>query len=211
MDRSELVELYYMTSFGNLASILRRGLLSHDRAKAIPHDSIALDSVQQIREQTVVAGRRLHSYVNLYLWARNPMLYLRYTYEGRRDICVLSIDPAVLDLDGVVITDRNATKTWHRAEYAANGGLEIVDRETTFAERWTHTDPFEYERRKTATQAEVLVPDRVPTRYIWGAYLPSRRWCATLHEDFPNLKTRPWPHLFFLGGSDSRGERYEPA
>lgn len=210
MQRSEIVELYYMTGFGNLTSILKRGVLSYDKAQAIPHDSIALDSVQAIRERTTVAGRRLHSYANLYLWARNPMLYLRYRREGRRDICVLSVSASVLDLPGVVITDRNAAKSWHRAEYAIHGGIDIVDRATTYATRWDHADPYEYERCKTATQAEVLVPDRVPPEYVRGAYLPSRRACATLHDAFPDLRMRPWPHLYFLGGSGSRGDLYEP-
>lgn len=210
MRRSEISELHYIAAFGNLESILRQGLLSHDRVQSLSHESIAADSVQQLRAGKTVAGRRLHSYVNLYLWARNPMLYQRFTAEGRRDICVLSIHASALELPGVVITDRNAATRMHRAEYVANGGLEFVDRATTFAHRWTHVDKLEYERRKAATQAEVLVPDRVPPRYIRGAYLPSRPACAALHAKVPALRMRPWPYLFFLGGVDRPGERYEP-
>ena len=210
MQRGGIRELHYITAYSNVASILDLGILSHDLAEEVTHDSIALDSVQQIRERTHVAGRRLHSYANLYLWGRNAMLYLRYRYEGRRDLCVLSVDPDVLDRPGVVVTDRNATKSWHRAAYVANDGLEIVDGDLTFAERWDHPDPWENERRKTATQAEVLVPDRVPAGYVWGAYLPSRRACAELYDLVNDLPMRPWPHRFFLAGADTRGELYEP-
>jgi hypothetical protein len=168
VEREDLEELHYITGYSNVASILELGVLSHDLAEGVEHDSIALERVQAIREDTEVAGRRLHSYANLYLWGRNAMLYLRYRYEGRRDLCVLSVDPEVLDIPGVVVTDRNATKKWHRAAYVGSGGLEIVDRGLTFAERWDHPDPWERERRKTATQAEVLVPDQVPPEYVWG-------------------------------------------
>lgn len=209
MQRGELVELHFITPYENVASICKLGLLSNDLSVEVPHDSVALEGVQDLREGVQVAGRRLHSYANLYFWARNPMLYRRYQVEGRRDLCVLSVATAVLDLPNVVVTDRNAAKSWHRAEYASTNGLAIVDRERTFAQWWTHADQLEYERRKTATQAEVLVPDRIAPRYIRGAYLPSRRACATLHEAVPDLLKRPWPHLFFLGGPDSRGELYE--
>ena len=208
MLREQLRELHYITCFANVPSIRQLGLLSHDLAEDVDHTSIALEGVQDLRADQVVAGRPLHSYVNLYFWARNPMLYLRYIGESRRDLCVLSIDHRVLDLPGVVVTDRNAAKSWRRAELVSNDGLRIVDRDTTFAERWTYGDQLERERRKTATQAEGLVPDRVDPRYIRGAYLPSRRACARLYELLPDLPMRPWGHLFFLGGS--RGDLYRP-
>jgi ssDNA thymidine ADP-ribosyltransferase DarT-like protein len=210
MLRNEVVELYYITSYANVPSICQHGLLSHDLAASMPHESIALEGVQDLREPQIVAGRRLHSYVNLYFWGRNSMLNRRYIWDGWRSLCVLSVDHRVLELPGVAVTDRNAAKSWRRTQLVSDKGLEIVDRATTFAERWDHPDPLEKERRKTAGQAEVLVPDRVEPRYVRGAYLPSRKACAELHAIAPNLPMLPWPYLFFLGGSGARGERYKP-
>ncbi len=201
MQRSEVGELHYITCVENLPAITREGLLSHDAVRGLDHVSIAHEGVQDLRATKLVAGRPLHKYVNLYFWARNPMLYLRHVGERRPGLCVLSINHRVLDLPGVVVTDRNAATNWHRAQYVASGGLAIVDPDRTFAERWTHADPLEYERRKTATQAEVLVPNHVDRRYIRGAYLPSRRACAMLGEFVPRLPMRSWPHLFFSVGA----------
>src|SRR5712691_2607983 len=51
-------------------------------------------------------------YVNLYLCARNPILYKRQSRHA--ELCVLRIDPRVLDLPGVVVTDGNAASAYVR-------------------------------------------------------------------------------------------------
>lgn len=201
MELAQLQRLYYITCFENVPSMLEHGLLSHERADGHLHTSIASQTIQDRRVGKVVAGRQLHSYANLYIWARNAMLWERYMGNGRRDLCVLSISPKVTTIDDVVVTDRNAASDWHRAEYVASGGLEIVNHDLTFAERWTHTDAFEYWRRKSACQAEMLVPDVVPPEYIQGAFLPSRKLCEELHAIASELPLCPWPYLFFNGAA----------
>jgi hypothetical protein len=47
----------------------------------------------------------------------------------------------------------------------------MVNREMTFAERWTHPeDQIAEWRHKAAMCAEVLVPDCVPAAFVRGAY-----------------------------------------
>src|SRR5207245_4882433 len=76
MERSEVEELHYITHLQNLGSIIRRGLLSHRRAQAHDPISVANPSVQAVRSsKEVPGGRRLHEYVNLYISARNAMLF----------------------------------------------------------------------------------------------------------------------------------------
>jgi hypothetical protein len=53
----------------------------------------------------------------------------------------------------------------------------------TFAEYWTHPDPFEAMRRKSAKCAEVLVPDDVESRFITRAYVS----CSESKEAFEAL------------------------
>lgn len=111
MERGELRELHYVAPIVNLASIARYGILSHARAaRVVPdHESVADASVQGRRAgKQLPSGRALHEYANLYLNARNPMLYRR-CHEGRtRDLCVLRIDVRVLDRPGAYVADRNA-------------------------------------------------------------------------------------------------------
>lgn len=108
MRRDELDELHYITPIENLPSIMTHGVLSHRKAAAVTHRSVAMTHIQQRRAAVVVpGGRRLHEYVNLYICARNPMMFVRK--RQHRILCVLRIESAVLDLPGVVVTDGNAS------------------------------------------------------------------------------------------------------
>ena len=106
MNRDELRELQFITPIANILSIVEHGILSHVRAARLPHSSVAMPAMQDRRSQVVVPGgsRRLHEYANLYICARNPMLYLR----RHQEICVLAVSPDVLDLPDVIVTDQNA-------------------------------------------------------------------------------------------------------
>jgi hypothetical protein len=171
MERHDLTELHYITPIANLGSILEYGVLSHRRAQAFNPTSVAMQEIQDVRAgRRVPGGLQLHDYANLYICARNPMLYKRLT--SRREICVLSLLPTALDLDGVVVTDQNAASKYVRFGAGA-AGLAIVDQSRTFAEYWTHPDYIEQYRRKAAKCAEVLVPHVVPPEYIRGAYVCS--------------------------------------
>lgn len=195
MQRSELTELHYITPVANLPSIFRLGILSHNRAKRLDHQSVAMQEIQDRRARvTVPGGRRLHDYANLYICARNPMMYKRQ--KQYREICVLRISPDVIDLPGVVVCDRNAS-----SEYAifraAPGGLMIVNKEWTFAEYWTDPDQIIEWQKKAAKCAEVLVPDKVEPRYITGAYVACQEAKAALEGLLKDITIEIKSYLFF--------------
>jgi len=194
MNRADLPELHYITPIENVPSILQHGILSHERAARLKHRSVAMQEVQDRRSKVVVPGanRKLHSYANLYICARNPMLYLRQ----RERICVLSIRTGVLDLPGVIITDGNAASSYVRFAPAPDG-LTIVSRELTFAEYWTGVNQIEQWRMKVAKCAEVLVPDRVSPEYIQHAYVASDEMKNQMDALNTGLDVRVDGHLFF--------------
>jgi hypothetical protein len=195
VQRDELQELHYITPHCNLASILQHGLLSNVRAAKYKPASVAMQDIQDRRALVIVpGGRKLHQYVNLYICARNPMLYKRL--DQRDELCVLSVSPEVLDLHGVVITDRNASGDYVRFAAAA-GGLEIVDRAMTFAEYWTDSDVIQYYRKIAAKCAEVLVPDRVDADYLRCAYVWNEEVRQRLQPDAGALAVAVNSHLFF--------------
>jgi hypothetical protein len=195
MERDELQELHYITPICNVASILQHGLLSNVRAARLKPASVAMQEIQDRRAQvTVPGGRRLHEYVNLYICARNPMMYKRL--DQREQLCVLSVSPDVLDLAGVVVTDGNASGDYVRFA-AAPAGLQIVNRELTFAIDWRDSDQIQYWRKKSAKCAEVLVPDRVDPRYLQCAYVWSEEVCQRLRAHATALPVEVNSHLFF--------------
>jgi hypothetical protein len=191
VDRADLTELQYIVPLSNLDSIFQYGILCHRVAQRIAHDSIAMAEVQDLRTRVVVpGGRPLHDYVNLYICARNPMMYKRRTQYAA--LCVLSIKPDVLDLPEVVITDGNAASEYTRFEASPNG-LAKVDKDLTFAEWWTHDDYHEKLRRKRAKCAEVLVPGRIAPDMIFGIHVAQ----ALNHDLGFDIPISITPKLFF--------------
>ncbi len=196
MERAELNELGYIVPINTVPSILERGILSHTRAKKVPHQDVALQEVQERRAHVVVPnGRALHDYANLYICPRNPMLLKKSAL--REQLCVLRVHADVIDLPGAVITNSNAASKYARF-LPAPAGLGIVDRDRTFADWWTHPgDEIEQWRHSAQKCAEVLVPDVVPRSHIFGAYVSCHQGLQALNNVAPGLPTTVNAHMFF--------------
>ncbi len=197
MLRSELEELHYIAPMTNLQSICKTGILSHSRAENIPHISVAMPEIQERRAKvTVPGGKKLHEYVNLYICARNPMMYKIISVEDPKSICVLRVSTDILDLPEVVITDGNASSAYIRFS-AAPAGLSIVDRERTLSDDWRDDDSIIYFRKKLAKCAEVLVPDIIEPRYIIGVYVLCDESLKKLGTSTLQIPLTINSHLFF--------------
>lgn len=181
MDLRDIKELYYITDIKNVASIMRNGILSHNKASGILHRSIAEEGVQERRQNKRIPGTKkyLHDYANLYFDAHNPML------SARRDmndsICVLRVKKDVLSLTGVIITDQNASRDcWFKT---ANEGLPLLKHEEIFAKFWIKADdPVEEYKLKGIKCAEVLVPKFVDSSYIFSAYVANETALKSFRE-----------------------------
>jgi hypothetical protein len=196
MRQEELEELHYITLIGNVASILTKGILSHHLAERVPHESVAMQEIQDIRSNKVVpGGRKLHEYANMYFNARNAMLYLRSNAHAQ--LCVLRISHAILDLDGVIVTDRNAASSARFSPVST--GLALINRDLVFAEYWNHPgDAIGSYNHKKIMCAEVLVPNFIPFDYIFGAYVSCIQSQTALLAVAPDLEVTIDPHFFFL-------------
>jgi len=175
MDRSEIDprigELHFITSIANVPSIQSRGILSNKLMQGIPHTSVANDEVQERRERVKVpSGLPLHQYANLYIDSRNPMLYTRMT-NGTDDLCVLRVDVSVMTLPGVVVTDENAARDYVQF-FSPSEAMAKLDIDRIYAHNWKHDDEIETYVHKGIKCTEVLIPHRVDSKYITGAYVP---------------------------------------
>jgi len=196
MNRGDVTELHYITAIANVPSILRYGILSHTLAEQRIHDSVAMPEIQEIRtNKQIPGGRPLHEYANLYFDAHNPML--SKCRARNNDICVLQIDSTALDIDGVIVTDRNAARRAVRY-YDVATGLATLDRDKLFAEFWLHRDdPIEEDRHKALKCAEVLVPDRLEARFVIEAYVANRTALEILQQLKTHLPVRTRSDIFF--------------
>lgn len=197
MDRSRLSELHFIAHLANVSSILQHGILCHRRARRVNYVSVASSDVQQRRQRKKVPSGRhyrlLHDYANLYLDARNAMLYsLLEHWEG--SLTVLAVDPLVLDLPGVVVADRNAASGIVRFSSVAEGGIEALDERVVFARYWADSEDLKQRRC-----AEVLVPGKVDPRWIRRAHVPDRITQRKLAQRLGAhaLPIEVAPYLFF--------------
>jgi hypothetical protein len=197
VDASDVKELHYITPIENLPSILKHGILSHSRVESLDHKSVAMADVQARRAaKRIPGGRRLHEYANLYFNARNVMMFTRSGQH--RDLCVLRIRPDVLQLEGVVITDRNAATGICRWGVYPDD-LARLDHSRVFAERWNlHEDEMERLRHRAEMCAEALIPDRVLPEDIVGAYVSCTASAAKTRELTPNLAVTVNGYMFFF-------------
>jgi hypothetical protein len=170
MNLDELEELHYIMPLANLESILTRGILSHKLAAKIDHVSVALEEVQERRSTKIVPrGQRLHEYVNLYVCARNPMMFKRH--DDHAKLGVICIDTSVIYITGAVATDMNAAKDLARFRPAPEG-IKTLDRAMVFADDWRHPGDYSaYLRHRGIKCCEVLIPSLVPAKYITRIYV----------------------------------------
>lgn len=162
-------ELHCIMPIVNVLSVMQHGILSHERASALKHQSVALQAIQDKRDQIhVPGGLKLHQYANLYFNARNPMMFKRQSEAP--NLCVLRISTEVLKLPGVVITDQNAASGYVR--FLDPKGWMHLNFDDIFAMDWRHPgNPPAYYRHRAVMCAEVLVQSRVESRFIVGAYV----------------------------------------
>lgn len=173
MKRSDVKELYYITPIANVPSIMNNGILSHELSKKLAHESLAMEEIQSKRENKRIPGaKKLHQYANLYFDAHNPMLSKKRDKDNQ--ICALCVDPSVLDLSNVIISDRNAASDWARFNSVIDG-LGALDKDKIYARYWTNANnQYDLWENKSIKCAEVLIPDRVKPKYIVGAYVANQ-------------------------------------
>jgi hypothetical protein len=113
-----------------------------------------------------------------------------------KKLCVLKVSCDVLDIPGTIVTDGNAASGYSRFE-PAPAGLKIVDRQRTFARDWRDDVQPVYYRKKSQKCAEVLVSDRVPPKYLEGAYVSCPEAKKLLQELETGLGITIGADLFF--------------
>jgi len=192
-----------ITALANLVSIVEHGIcsLAETHARALTPVSIADDAVQDRREAKRNHGLPLHSYACLYFDPRNPMLLMRSGEVD--DIGVLYVDPAVLDLPGVRVTNMNASRDKCR-DFPVPEGLVNLDEALIFAESWHHPNESEAYKRKGAKCAEVLVPGTVPPEYILELVVGSQAAYEAAIALSPPFPVRIDQYLFFDAGRARR-------
>lgn len=193
MRRGKVTYLSYITVAENLESILEHGILSHNNAEEVDHISIANEEVQDRRASVILpSGESLHSYANLYFWARNGMMYRRRETPG---LCVIRVSNQVLDVPGAYYSTRNASADGADF-FECDGDFEQLDESRLYSKTWMSDNGPDHDKMQ-CMQAEVLIPDRIGVQFIECIYVRTKEEAETLKRRFPGLDVRVYPGLFF--------------
>jgi len=179
----------------NIPTVMTHGILCHDEAAKLSHHSVAMQVIQDLRDNVQVpGGMKLHQYANLYFDARNPMMFKRQA--ERASLCVLRVNKSVMATEGTVLSDMNAASKYVR--FLAPTQIKYINFDMVFAEDWRHPgDQIAYFRHSAVKCAEVLVPSAVLFSNIQGAYVVSEAAKVSLQQTGFGLDITVNPHLFF--------------
>jgi hypothetical protein len=188
-------EFQCIMPLANIPSVLQHGILSYERAAKLKHHSVALQGVQDLRDQKQIpGGLRLHQYANLYFHARNPMMFKRKDQAG--ELCVLRVSIDVCKLPGVVFADSNASSKYVR--FLAPSQWGVLNFDDIYAMDWRHPDDqIAYWRHAARKCAEVLVPQQVQVTFVTGAYVVDEEAEQKIVAAGFNLPVSITPVLFF--------------
>lgn len=191
-------ELYYITHFKNVPSILKHGILCHQtiEEKNIEFTPIYNKEIVSRRAQIEVAGgNTLWAFANLYFQARNPMLYKVIHDKPLNDIIVLGVRRDAMNLKGVLIADGNAANSptiiMSRSKVEKAQWAEIIS--NTQKEWWNQEDGS-----KRKIMAECLIPEKIAPEYVNTIYTPNLETKEKLEKIIPlDIPIVPQADMFF--------------
>lgn len=170
-DAPEIREFQSIMPMRNIPSVMKHGILSHERVAQLNHSSVAMPEIQDRRDQVQVpGGLRLHQYANLYFHARNPMMYKRK--EDARNLAVLKISTEARHIPGVVLADQNASTNWVR--FLSINQVDLLDLEAIYARDWRHPNNEMAYRRHKAQKCAISRAASGAARVHSGCLRPER-------------------------------------
>jgi hypothetical protein len=175
---------YHMTHWGNLKSILKHGLKSHNRVnqqKMIEVD-ISNPSIQNNRNRKeTVFDRNIHDYVPLYINPKNPMMDSEKVKNYDSNIILLEVIPHILvQKEQTLFSDGNAAQ--HETNFFHNQiEMENVNWQLLQEGKWVKGT-----ESHRVMCSEVLVPDNVEVFYLNKIILKDQLILEKVIELFPN-------------------------
>lgn len=175
--------LYYIVHVKNIESILKKGILSHNKAHkgGLVAVDISNHHVNERRNRLEpILGGNLHDFVPLFINPRNPTFYYWCMNENRNNLILLKINPHILLVDDVAFSDGNAavrsTKIYKNISDFNRLSWTIIH-----DNYWTnHVDG------KRIKCSEVLVKDQIPLYYIDKIIVYSAETLEKIIPLFPN-------------------------
>jgi len=167
---------YYITHCNNLASILEKGIFSHNETrknKINPMTIYNSDAMEKRKKKKLPDDHFLWDYANLYFQPRNAMLYYLVSNINIDDLVILFISKNILAAPRLnkFISDGNAASddsVFYTIDEARDNSIFEKIRNQIDKDWWSKNDGS-----KREMMAELLIYRKVPPKYISNIYIPS--------------------------------------
>lgn len=194
----KIKQLFYITHIDNVASILKHGIMSHrqiDETK-IPFTRIYDAQIVSSRQNRQTPdSKSLWDYANVYLQARNPMLYRVLCEKDSSEIAVIGIDRSIMATPGSFFSAGNA------ASYSSDI-VPIKDSANAYKEVKNSLDNQwwnDVDGSKRKIMAECLILNQIPPDFLRTIYVSNDTNADKVKRLALGYKVHviPEPQLFF--------------
>ncbi len=192
--------LYYITHIDNIESIIRYGILSHEEVennKDIKYTPIYDENIiGRRRLKEISPNVTLLKYANLYFKPRNAMLYRVVCEKTPDKIAIIALNPTILENEQAMITDGNAANDIKKIMPISQGSSIIDEIEKLFKKQYWN----DFDDSKRKMMAELLVPNKVDSKYINTIYVANEEVAQILIGKLRSLSRNSIiiePDMFF--------------
>ncbi|MBI4648007.1 MAG: DUF4433 domain-containing protein [Bacteroidia bacterium] len=194
----KIKQLFYITHIDNIASILKYGILSHSQIEEskIPFTKIYDSQIVLSRQNRHTPDTKsLWEYANLYLQARNPMLYRVLCEKDASEIAVIGIDRSVMTIPCSFFSAGNAASNLSAIIPIRDSGNAFKEVKNSIDRQWWK----EEDGSKRKIMAECLIPNQIPPDYLRTIYVSDDSNAEKLKQLTIGNKILiiPEPQLFF--------------
>lgn len=200
----KIKNLYYITHIDNLRSILEQGILCYEKIEAEEAKFISMfkgktyiknntDKRSKVKPHN--GQKNLLNYANLFFQPRNPMMYRAVIETGEDNLAVLEIADTVLNEQGIIIADGNATDELTRFHPSIQGLKRLQQQRKILQSEWWKSS----DGSKRKIMAECLVPYQVKPNHIRSVIIANearRNWVQG-SLDNSQLHVVCQPDMFF--------------
>lgn len=194
----KIKQLFYITHIDNVASILKNGIMSHKMIEdnKMPYTKIYDSEIVSSRQlRKTPDDKSLWNYANVYLQARNPMLYRVLCEKDASEIAVIGIDRSIMTTSDSFFSAGNAASYSSDIVPIKDSGSAFKEVKSSLDSQWWN----DVDGSKRKIMAECLIPNQIPPDYLRTIYVSNDANAEKIKAVASGYKIHviPEPQLFF--------------
>lgn len=194
----KIKQLFYITHIDNVVSILKHGIMSHQQIEEtkIPFTKIYDTQIVSSRQyRQTPDNKSLWEYANVYLQARNPMLYRVLCEKDASEIVIIGIDRSIMANRDSFFSAGNAASYSSDIVSIKDSGNAFKEVKNSLDNEWWN----DVDGSKRKIMAECLIPKKIDPEYLRTIYVSNDTNAEKVKAIANQYKIDviPEPQLFF--------------